>query len=280
MIHQLVLFAIAVSVYWIIEGRASLLASLISTASQLLLIFLPIVLSIAILSPITKGNHLLLVRCFGYKAYVVLVSLSTILHEASHAVMCIIFNHQITQFKPFPVERKTGGTGYVSHRWNSRSTYQSIGNFFIGIAPMITGYAIIYLSASLLFGYQGLRQYPGSVHSFFATLVQGIKSLPRPECLVDIRFYVFITVAIFIGNSITPSWSDMKNSAMGIIALALILFISNAAIHMTKVGAGSYIRFGSAILFMAVNICLFLIVVNGILYLLLKAVQTVMKGRS
>jgi hypothetical protein len=131
--------------------------------------------------------------------------------------------------------------------------------------------------ASVLFGYQGLR-HPGPTDNL-SVITHGVKNLLRPEYLTDIRFYLFLAVAIFIGNSIAPSWSDTKNSAMGIITLAFVLFILNSVAHMTRIGIGGYVRSLPRIGSVAVNIGILLIMVNGVLYLVLKGVQTVIRGK-
>ena len=48
-------------------------------------------------------------------------------------------------FSPDPV---TGRSGYVRHSWHAGSPYQKAGNFFIGIAPMITGVPLLLLFRS------------------------------------------------------------------------------------------------------------------------------------
>lgn len=60
------------------------------------------------------------------------------LHELSHAIASVLFGHKIQGIKLIPTS-STGELGYVRHSWNTRSVYQSLGCFFIAIAPLITG---------------------------------------------------------------------------------------------------------------------------------------------
>lgn len=62
--------------------------------------------------------------------------IGTPLHELSHAVMALVFGHKIHKIKFFQFGQD-GRLGYVEHNWNRRSLYQSIGMFFIAIAPML-----------------------------------------------------------------------------------------------------------------------------------------------
>ena len=74
--------------------------------------------------------------------------IGTPIHELSHALFCIIFNHQINDIKLFTTKSDT--IGYVLHSYDSRSWYQQIGNFFIGVGPIIIGTLIVYFLFLLL----------------------------------------------------------------------------------------------------------------------------------
>jgi len=78
--------------------------------------------------------------------------LGTIVHELGHAIFCIVFGHKITAMKLFDPDPKTGTLGYVEHSYNSANVYQQVGNFFIGIGPILLGTAIIYFLSYLLLG--------------------------------------------------------------------------------------------------------------------------------
>ena len=70
--------------------------------------------------------------------------LGTPIHELGHALFCVIFRHRITKiefFKPDPV---SGTLGYVEHKWNRHNLWQVLGNFFIGVGPVILGCAVLF----------------------------------------------------------------------------------------------------------------------------------------
>jgi hypothetical protein len=53
--------------------------------------------------------------------------------------------------------------GYVFHSYNRKSIYQTVGNFFIGIAPIISGTAALFLGLYFLLphsfkAFEGVRQ--------------------------------------------------------------------------------------------------------------------------
>jgi hypothetical protein len=83
--------------------------------------------------------------------------LGTSVHELSHAIFCFIFGHKIVDIKLFSPDPETGTLGYVEHSYNRRNIYQMIGNFFIGVGPVILGSAVIYLLFYWLLGINPLN---------------------------------------------------------------------------------------------------------------------------
>lgn len=70
--------------------------------------------------------------------------IGTPIHEASHALVAVMFGHKIHKISWFQIG-SDGRLGYVDHNWNRRSLYQSIGVFFIAIAPLFAGFLVIIL---------------------------------------------------------------------------------------------------------------------------------------
>lgn len=62
------------------------------------------------------------------------------LHEMSHLVTAMIFRHKIISVDLFGFR----GTPHVEHVYNSNSKYQTMGNFFIAIAPMTLSICTVY----------------------------------------------------------------------------------------------------------------------------------------
>ena len=89
---------------------------------------------------------------FGFNGILFTGILGTPLHELSHYVMCLIFKHNIVRVELFrPSSCKVDGVlGFVSHSFNKNSLYQQIGNFFIGIAPLVFGSIALIFSFKLL----------------------------------------------------------------------------------------------------------------------------------
>ena len=167
--------------------------------------------------------------------------LGTIVHESGHALFCILFGHRITQIRFFDPSHHGGSLGSVSHSFNPHNPYHLVGNFFIGIGPIILGAAVIYWSSYLLLGKEVTQAFSSVQMSSDALLstaafselggvVWGALSnladtLFASETLLGWRFYVFVYIAFSVGSSITLSRSDIHGALRGFVALALILFV-------------------------------------------------------
>ncbi len=206
--------------------------------------------------------------------------LGTTIHELGHATFCLIFRHKITTLKLFDPDPETGTLGYVEHTYNSSSIYQLVGNFFIGIGPILIGTSIIYL---LLFFLLGLNPFKSvnnfsimSPHIYSWDVLKQIFQIfwtSSTNLLSDIfswqnvstwQLYVFVYLAFTIGSSITLSPSDIKSSLKGLSVILILIFIFNLA----TVWAGdltSNIFIGTVSYFLVFYIAIFLMLLLDIL---------------
>ncbi|MGO3468304.1 MAG: hypothetical protein ACTIMJ_03025 [Weissella hellenica] len=106
-----------------------------------LLIFLimPLAASYVISWLTMKSQRHLMLR-FGQHAPFIFSWLGTIVHELAHALLALLFGHHLDKIvlltNPFKSD-KDRRLGYVDHSWHSHNLYQRLGNFFIGLAPML-----------------------------------------------------------------------------------------------------------------------------------------------
>jgi hypothetical protein len=197
--------------------------------------------------------------------------LGTIVHELGHAIMCLIFGHRITGIRLFDPDPETGTLGYVEHSYNPANLYQSVGNFFIGIGPILLGAAVIYLLSYFLLGLNpleladNLNVQHSSIYSWDAfiqilqTLWASSTSLLRDvfswHNLSTWQLYAFIYLTFAIGSSIKLSPPDIKNALKGFGIILILIFIFNLATvwagdftsHIVTGPAGYFRVFYSAI---------------------------------
>lgn len=179
--------------------------------------------------------------------------LGTIIHELGHALFCLIFLHKITKLELFHPDPETGTLGYVAHAYNRANIYQLVGNFFIGIGPILLGMGVISLIAFWLLGLNPFSL--GNDFSFpvsqlnsweaFKGLFQGLwnasvnlfAEIFSIQHLSSWQLYVFIYLVFAIGSSITLSPPDIKTALGGFIAIVVVILLFNLA----TMWAGNYL---------------------------------------
>lgn len=182
-------------------------------------------------------------------------------HELGHAVFCIIFRHRITKVKLYTPNSADGTLGYINHSYNPNSTYQRIGNFFIGVGPIIFGALVLYAalyylvpnkgvifsgleaqSQTLIDGVRG--EYAGAVSSVWGTTQKTISNLLNVSNFSDYRFWIFLYLAISVSSHMQLSPPDIKGAKGGLISLVVFFLILNVIIlGMEATGISNY--FGS-----------------------------------
>ena len=162
-------------------------------------------------------------------------ALGTPIHELSHAAMCLAFGHKIHDIKLFQVGDEDGVLGYVSHSYNKKNIWAVIGNYFIGVAPIIGGSGVIFLLISWLlpnayteissllsgfsssgFSFEGILDVClGMIVAMFSNVGEGFS------------FWFFYIVAMCIALHVTLSGADIKGALPALPWLAGALLVIN-----------------------------------------------------
>ncbi len=161
----------------------------------------------------------------GMTACYVTGAIGTPVHECAHALFCVIFGHKITEMKLFQVGSSDGTLGYVSHSYNKKNIYHKIGNFFIGVAPIVVISTILYLLAywlvpNMLKGitreiYQikrvdGLDDIPDIIKNMVDICTATFTEVDNP------KWWIFILIGAFLALHMTLSGADIKNALSGL----------------------------------------------------------------
>ena len=197
-----------------------------------LYLLLPLVLAGLCMSFFCMKSEEKIRRIWGWGGIVVTGIIGTPIHECSHLLMALLFGYKITDVKLFcPVSGKTTGVlGYVKYRYR-KNLFCKIGNFFVGIAPMIGGSLVIWLLFYLLF--------PDTVMWMNDNMIMGenmLEFLDRQYTLGFGEFVqtfaghigstvVFILLLIAISLHMSISRTDLKGAAYGVIFLELVLLV-------------------------------------------------------
>lgn len=204
---------------------------IIAAFSQTASLFGGIVIFGLLIHLISRLTFESLARSFGRKGTYFVAWLGAPIHELGHAIFCLIFGHKITDIEIFKPDPLTGTLGYVYHKWNPSNPWQVMGNFFIGIGPIILGcvallatfYFLIPNSSqawdSILVIVNEVDQ-KYSIGSYF-TILEGsafvmLKVVFTISNLTDWRFWCFLYVSICIASNIRLSLSDLKGALSGL----------------------------------------------------------------
>ncbi len=161
--------------------------------------------------------------------------IGTPIHELGHAFFCLIFFHKIKEIKLFQPNSQDGTLGYVSHSYNPKNIYQQIGNFFIGIGPILFGTGILVLLMrfcipGVFFGF--ITQVgSASTSNLFPTVLSGMTVLFNPVNFQNGLFWVFFIVAILITLHMSLSMADVKGSVVGFLFLAVFMLLVNIGLY-------------------------------------------------
>ncbi len=190
----------------------------------------------------------------GWKGVYLTAWIGTPVHELGHAIFCLIFRHKINEVALFKPDKASGVLGYVSHNYNPKSFYQSIGNFFIGIAPLLVGSLILYLLFDTFFPDLAaepvkskfeLDNFNNSTVSVLKEVYSKISgnisivsgTLIKPTILSVIILYIMTSISAHIA----PSHTDLKNALPGFGLLVALIFIINLVLSFLKINSASYV---------------------------------------
>lgn len=167
---------------------------------------------------------------YGKVVCYITAAIGTPLHECAHALFCLLFGHKITEIRLFQINSSDGTLGYVNHSYNPKNNYQKIGNFFIGVAPIILISAVLYLLAWWLLpnfvaeinGSFKISDSVSNIGNVFTSLLGVLQSFFL--CALSWQWWVYLILGIFLALHMTLSKADIKGALSG------ILFLLNAVL--------------------------------------------------
>lgn len=263
-----------------------LFSALITTFSQIFILLGPGLILAFLMHQVASMTEKGAYRIFGQKLYLILFGwLGTTIHESGHALFCIIFRHRITDIKFFSIHPRSQTLGYVNHSYNPDSVYQEIGNFFIGIGPIILGTLFIYYSSRYLLGqhlFNALMPIPIESDTFtswaafvyfaksvYASTANIISQIFTQTNLTNWKFYLFLYITFSVGSSITLSSPDIEGAMQGFFYFLGILLFFNIATLWIGNFATNYIVVFSKVYSVFYTVMLFAILMNLIVALVI-----------
>ena len=263
---------------------------LLATLGQMASLFLGMFIFGLLIHFISQLTFKSLGNAFGPGGTYVVAWLGTPIHELGHALFCLIFLHRIDEIRFFKPDPVTGTLGYVYHTWNPKNPWAVLGNFFIGVGPMVLGCGVLFA----LFYF--LIPDSGSAWNSIITNVSGIeKGSPIVSYLIVFResvlaiarliftlsnlslwqFWVFLYLSICVASNIRLSPADIKGSLSGLGCIVLPFLIVNLIFLATGYSSDKVIPYTASVLggvYSLLILALIMVLIGFVLIYLLSAI--------
>lgn len=220
-----------------------LLNVLLSTYNQLFILFGPLLILVALLNLSAIFTARMSVRFWGQNLFLYGFGwLGCSVHEMSHAFFALIFGHKISEVELFKPNSNGESLGHVSHSYNKKSIYQKIGNFFIGISPLLFGGIVLFLITWLIFGFNvvSLSSFRITSHDFTSYILLKQIGIGVWHSLLSYFTLVFtgsaaiwwksvllIYILYSTGSSMTLSKSDVGSAISGFLWFIVFFLVFN-----------------------------------------------------
>ena len=180
-------------------------------------------------------------RMVGVNSYGVCVAtglIGTPIHEIGHAFFCLIFGHKIEEIKLFKPDKEGGTIGYVSHSYNKKNVYHLIGQFFIGVGPIIFGSGVLLVlllllvrpafdSLTMVMGTLGAGNY--AMGEYFSLIGRGFgqffSTMFSSAVVTTWQWWVMLILGCLISLHMRLSKSDIDGAKIGLILVIAVFFV-------------------------------------------------------
>jgi len=237
-------------------------------------------------------------KSFGSKGVYFVAWLGTPIHELGHALFCLIFFNKIDDIKFFKPDPVTGTLGYVYHKWNPKNPWHVLGNFFIGVGPVILGCAVLFAIFYFLIPDSsrvwnsinvGVSEIDSSSPvASYLTAFQGsalaiVRLIFTISNLSSWQFWVFLYLSICVASNIRLSWVDIKGSLSGLGCIVLPFFLINLTCLLTGYSNEEFFPYTASLLgavYSLLILALIVALIGFVLIYLLSAVYFRLRYKS
>jgi len=270
----------------------------VATLGQMASLFLGVFIFGLLIHFISQLTFKSLGNAFGPGGTYVVAWLGTPLHELGHALFCLIFLHKIDDIQFFKPDKTTGTLGYVSHMWNPKNPWHVLGNFFIGIGPVVLGCGVLFALFYFLI--------PGSagVWSRIIADVSAIENGSSIMSYLDVfwslvlaivghvftlnnlslwQFWVFLYLSICVASNIRLSWADVKGSLSGLGCVVLPFLILNVILLAAGYGNDAFYPYAASalgVIYSLLILALIMVLIGFIIIYVIAAVFYRLRYRS
>jgi len=269
------------------------LTVLIATGTQLFILFGPLLVLSFLMNYIANMSERLSYNVFGRTMYLYVFGwLGTSVHELGHALFAVLFAHKINDIVLFSPNAEGSSLGHVNHSYDKKSIYQNIGNFFIGIGPIILGSMTLFLFTYLLYQFN-ITTLSVTINTDIFLNFESVKIM-----LIQLwhsvnqylQFVLFghqstwwrITLLVYclyaIGSSITLSPADLKSALKGFVFFVIVLTLFNLlTIWIGNFAQSAFLKVSSyfSVLYFLLILSMIVNLIFIVVLLILNAIKSV-----
>ncbi|ELQ8316836.1 hypothetical protein R2571_005722 [Pseudomonas aeruginosa] len=143
-------------------------------------------------------------------------------HEASHALVCIVFGMRITRMALYEPNEVTGRMGHVAFRYSPFSVAHGLGMALQAVAPLLAGAVLVHF---LLAGIKGVEAPVLGVEPVATWLIGVITATLSAAWQMTTSGplgLLAVVLAMIVSMHAVPSLADIKTGMRGLIILGVI----------------------------------------------------------
>lgn len=220
---------------------------------------------------------------FGLFSYIIIYPF-VIIHELSHLIMAIIFTNRITEVKllNFSNDNTLGYVSFskVNSNFKIRNLYQNIGDFYVGLAPIIIGSGLFLIISKFINNdlFNSIIKLSEKNETIF-DLLASFKNVNNIQYIFNFNFILVILIIFSISSLFLLSKSDWEGCLQGIPYLVMTMFVVNVFFNSFTwfIDFSKWLYFIQNTLFLTM---LYIVFYSLLIYLLLKLINFIKTKRE
>ena len=206
---------------------------------------------------------------FGWRVMLWTGWLGTPVHELSHILACKCFGHKIVDWALFEPDLKAKRLGYVAHTYKKGNWYQELGNFFIGVAPLVGGSMTLGILLWLFYPDAAaaaveVSKSEGQQGGLARAMLAVLGTLFTGENLLTLRFWTFLYMVLCVGGHMAPSRSDYEGAGRGGLMVGAFVIVAALVPALFQVDLVSGVSAVSKLLTPLLALLLLTLVLTGV----------------
>lgn len=143
-------------------------------------------------------------------------------HEASHALVCIVFGMRITRMALYEPNEVTGRMGHVAFRYSPFSVAHGLGMALQAVAPLLAGAVLVHFLLDGIKGVEAPVLGAAPVAAWVIGVISTTLSAAWQMTISGPLGLLAVVLAMIVSMHAVPSLADIKTGMRGLIILGVI----------------------------------------------------------